>query len=159
MDLLKQSSKVATHPLSILVTLWEQDVKRLSASEIDLGIEMDRLEMETGQSPFLAAGESQQATNLAILLNDLNRHNALAAVEEKNAHVTKKSLLDLRDGLAKLEQMQYSLECDSNLLLDQTDVLLNALEHKTLYLQSLQKRVQVQLLYASNLWEKYPTLI
>lgn len=104
-DLLQQSSKVATHPLSILVTLWEQDVERLSASEIDLGIKMDRLEKDTGQSPlgpFPVANESQQAANLARVLNDLNKHNSLAAVEEKNAHVTRKSLLDLRDGLTKL---------------------------------------------------------
>ena len=160
-DLLQQSSKVATHPLSILVTLWEQDVKRLSASEVDLGIEMDGLERDTGQSPlgpFPVANESQQAANLAGVLNDLNKHNSLAAVEEKNAHVTRKSLLDLHDGLTKLGQMQCFLECDHNLLLDQTDVLLNAVERKTLHLQGLQKRGQVQLSYASNLRAKYPTL-
>lgn len=159
MNLLQKSSEVATHPLSILVTLWEQGVKHVSASEINLGLKMDELEMETGQSPFLTADESQQATNLAILSNALNKHSASTALQEKNAHVTRKSLLDLRDGLVRLGQMQCSLECNSNLLLDQTDVLLNALEHKTHNLQGLQKRCQVQLSYASNLQAKYPTLI
>jgi len=51
MNRIQQSGKIAAHPLSILVTLGKQCVDDLLGSLVEFGVETDRLEDETGQSP------------------------------------------------------------------------------------------------------------
>jgi len=79
-------------------------------------------------------------------------------MRERIAFGTRRSLLDLRDGLVRLRQMHSSLKSETTALLDQTDVLLNILEHTTLEFQGIQKRCQVQLSYARIVRAKCPTL-